>query len=123
MALSWPTNHAQITLTHGRFQGSSSPGVSPNLNGFTATVKTVNAGNLTVAASWTAVTANVEVTTEDLNAPTATILDQKQFSSVTNLGTPGYAYGLNAGKSYRVSLRNLSADSQRPDLTAVISVP
>jgi hypothetical protein len=123
VAFSWPTNHAQITLTHGRFQGSSSPGVSPNLNGFTASVKTVNAGNLTVAASWTAVTANVEITTEDLNAPTATIKDQKQITSATNLGTPGYTFGLDAAKWYRVSLRNLSADSQRPDLTAVISVP
>ena len=114
VAFSWPTNHAQITLTHGRFQGSSSPGVSPNLNGFTASVKTVNAGNLTVAASWTAVTANVEITTEDLNAPTATIKDQKQITSATNLGTPGHTFGLDAAKWYRVSLRNLSA---------VISVP
>lgn len=123
IAFSWPTSHAQITLTHGRFQGSSSPGIPQALNGFTATFKTVAAGNLTVSAAWTVITTNVEVTTEDLNAPTATMIDQKQLTSVTSLGTPGYAFGVGAGKSYRVSLRNLSADSQRPDLTAVISVP
>jgi len=123
VAFSWPTNHAQITLTHGRLQGSSSPGVSANLNGFTATVKTVNAGNVTVAASWTQITTNVEVSTEDLNAQTASMIDQKQFTSATNLGTPGYTFALSAAKSYRVSLHNLSADAQRPDLTVVLSVP
>jgi len=65
----------------------------------------------------------VKVTTEDLNSSAASILDEKQFTSATNLGTPGYSFNVAAGKSFRVSLRNTSADSGRPDLTAVLSVP
>jgi hypothetical protein len=123
VAFSWPSNNAQITLTHGRFQGSSSPGVSQNLNGFAATFTPVAAGNLTVAASWTAITTNVAVTTNQISGTSSNMVDQKQINSVTNLGTPGYTFAVAAGTTYQVALRNLSADSQRPDLTAVISIP
>ena len=123
VALSWPSNSPRITFTHGRLQGSSSPGVAVALNGFTATVKTTADGNLTLSSSWTLITTNIQVTTEDLNTSAASIVDQKQFTSVTNLGTPGYTFAVGAGKSYRIALRNLSADSLRPDLTAVISIP
>jgi hypothetical protein len=123
VAFSWPTFHTKITFTHGRLQGSSSPNVPVTENGFTASFKTVSAGPVTVAASWTVVTANVKVTTEDLNSSSASTLDEKQFTSATNLGTPGYSFNVAAGKSFRVSLRNTSADSGRPDLTAVLSLP
>jgi hypothetical protein len=119
IAFSWPTNHASITLTHGRLQGSN---VSDPLDGFMATVRTVAAGNLTVAASWTAITTNVKITTEDLTG-TATIVDEKQFTATTNLGTPGYTFAVGAARSYRITFKNQLPDSGRPDLTAVISVP
>jgi len=123
VAFSWPTNHARITLTHGRLQGSSSPGVPVAMNGFTATVKTVAAGNVSVAASWTVITTDVRVSTDEVVGTSVNGLDQKTFAGATNLGTPGYSFAVGAGKLLRVSLRNLSADSQRPDLTAVLSVP
>ena len=123
VAFSWPSNNPQITLTHGRLQGSSSPGVSQNLNGFAATFTAVAAGNLTVAASWTQIATDVAVTTDQLVGPSSNLVDQKQITNVTNLGTPGYTFGVSAGQTYQVSLRDLSADAQRPDLTAVISLP
>jgi hypothetical protein len=122
LSLSWPSNTPQITLTHGRLQGTGA-GVPAALNGFTATVKTTAAGNLTLSSSWTVITTNVQVTTEDLSSSPATTVDQKQFTGVTNLGQPGYSFAVGAVKSYRISLRNMSADSMRPDLTAIISVP
>ncbi len=123
VSLSWPTNDARITLTHGRLQGSISPGVAEALNGFNCTFKTRAAGNVTVAASWTILTTDIDMSTADVNGPKALQIDKKQFKAVTNLGTPGYSFGLDAGKYYRVYLRDVSADSMRPDLTAVISIP
>ena len=123
VAFSWPTNDAKITLSHGRLQGSSSPGVPEALNGCTCTFKTRAAGNVTVAASWTLLTADIDMSTADVDGPKAISLDEKQFKAAQNLGTPGYSFGLDAGKYFRVFMRSISADSLRPDLTAVISFP
>jgi hypothetical protein len=123
VAFSWPANDARITLTHGRLQGSTSPGVPEAQNGFTCTFKTRAAGNVTVAASWTILATDIDMSTADVDGPKAIEVDKKQFKAVKNLGTPGYSFGLDAGKYYRVYLRNTSADSMRPDLTAVISFP
>lgn len=121
VAFSWPTNAAKITLSHGRLQGSSSPGVPEAQNGFTCTFKTRTAGNVTVAASWTLLTADIDMSTADVDGPKAISLDDKQFKAAQNLGTPGYSFGLDAGKYYRVFMRDISADSLRPDLTAIVS--
>jgi hypothetical protein len=123
LALSWPTNKASITLTHGRLQGSTSPGVAEGLNGFSATFKTRGAGNMGLAGSWTAVSAKVAVTLADVTASPARALDEKQFDNATNLGSAGYGAPVNGGQFYKVSLRNLSPDSLRPDLRAVITFP
>ena len=123
LALSWPTNKASITLTHARLQGSTSPGVPEALNGFSATFKTRGAGNAVLAASWTAVNAKVAVTLADVTVSPAVALDEKQFDNATNLGSPGYGAPVSGSKFYKVSLRNLSPDSLRPDLRAVISFP
>ena len=123
VAFSWPTNDARITLTHGRLQGSTSPGVPEAQNGFTCTFKTRAAGNVTVAAFWTLLTADIDMSTADVDGPKAISLDEKQFKTAQNLGTPGYSFGLDAGKYFRVFMRSISADSLRPDLTAVISFP
>jgi hypothetical protein len=123
IAFSWPTNNASITLTHGRFQGSSSPGVSENLNGFMATFAARANGNFGLSAVWTQITTDAMVTTNQVVGGSTSLLDQKSYTSVQNLGTPGYSYAVQAGKTYQVTLRNMSADSQRPDLTAVVTLP
>lgn len=120
---SWPANKATITLTHGRLQGSSSPGVSENLNGFAATFVARANGNVGLSALWTTITTDVAVTTSQVVGSSTNLLDQKQFTSAQNLGTTGYSFGVQVGKTYQLALRNVSADSQRPDLTAVISLP
>ena len=123
VSLSWPTNEPRITLTHGRLQGSTSPGVPEALNGFICTFKPRAAGNVTVAASWTTITTDITMSTANVNGTTVNTVDEKQFKAAKNLGTPGYTFGVDGGKYYRVSLRDTAADSQRPDLTAVISFP
>jgi hypothetical protein len=123
LTLSWPSAAPRVQLTHGRLQGSSSPGVSANLNGFTATFTPKVAGTLGVSASWTQITTDVRITTSNVAGNSSNLLDQKTFNAAQNLGPQGYSFGLSPGKIYRVELRNLSADSQRPDLTAVISLP
>ena len=122
LSLSWPSFAPKVTLTHGRLQGSKSPNVPAALNGITATFKPAVAGNVALSASWTAVTADVQVSTLGVNGPSTNLLDQKTFTA-TNLGASGYSFGIDAGKTYQVTLRNLSADSMRPDLTAVLSIP
>jgi hypothetical protein len=123
LALSWPTNKAVVTLSHGRLQGSTSPGIPEAQNGFTATFKTRNAGNAGLSASWTGVNAKVSVTLADVTVNPAVALDEKQFDNATNLGSPGYGSPVSASRFYKISLRNLSPDSLRPDLRAVISFP
>jgi hypothetical protein len=123
VTMSWPSNTPRVTLTHGRFQGSSTAGVSEALNGFTAQFAAIRAGTVGVSASWTSVTADARVTTDQLSGSSSNLLDQQQYSGVQNVGSPGYTYAVTTGKTYRVSLRNLSADSGRPELTATISLP
>jgi hypothetical protein len=123
VAFSWPSNSPKITLTHGRLQGSATPGVSANLNGFTATFTPKVAGNVGVTAAWSAITTDVRVSTDQVLGGSSNLMDQKQYSAAQNLGTPGYSFAVSAGKTYSVSLRNLSADSGRPDLTAVVTIP
>jgi hypothetical protein len=123
LALSWPTNNPSVTLTHGRFQGSTSPGVAESLNGFTATFKTRNAGNVGLSASWTAVNAKASVTLADVTVNPAVTLDEKQFDNANSLGSPGFGAPVSASRFYKISLRNLSSDAFRPDLRAVITFP
>jgi hypothetical protein len=123
LALSWPTNSPSLTLTHGRFQGSTSPGVAEALNGFTATFKTRSAGNAGLSASWTAVNAKAGVTLADVTVSPAVNLDEKQYDNVSALPAPGYGSAVSASRFYKISLRNLSSDSLRPDLRAVLTFP
>ena len=122
LALSWPANKPSITLTHGRLQGSTSPGVAEALNGFSATFKTRGAGNAGLSASWTAVGAKVAVTLADVTVSPAVALDEKHFDSANSLASP-YGVAVTASRFYKISLRNLSPDSLRPDLRAVITFP
>ena len=123
VSMSWPSNKPRVTLSHGRFQGSSSPGVPESLNGFTATVTPKFAGTVGLSAAWTSITTDARVTIDQAVGSTSSLLDQKAYTGVQNLGSPGYSYAVTAGRAYRLSLRNLSSDSGRPDLTATISLP
>ena len=93
LAMSWPSNTGKVSFTHGRLQGSTTPGVPDALNGFTATFKTRTAGNVTLGAAWTLVTANIDVSLADVDGPKAIAVDDKQFPAAQNLGTSGYSFG------------------------------
>jgi hypothetical protein len=123
LTLSWPSNSPKITLGHFRLQGSATPGVSEFLNGFTATFAPKRAGSLGVSASWTTITTDVRVSTAQVIGSSANLVDSKSYTAAQNLGTPGYSFDVTAGKIFKVTLRDLSADAQRPDLSAVISLP
>jgi hypothetical protein len=123
LTLSWPANTPRVEMTHGRLQGSSTPGVPDTLNGFTVTTTPKTDGNIGVSASWTNLTTDVRVTTDQVVGSSSNLVDQKAYNGAQNLGSPGYSFGVTAGKTYRLALRNLSTDSGRPDLTAVITLP
>jgi hypothetical protein len=120
--LSWPTSDAKVTLNHGRFQGSSTEGVSEALNGFTATFKPRKSGSINVQASWTDITADVKIDLFDSTVNPPQALDSKAYSGV-NFVKPAYTYNVDSSKTYQVKLRDQSADAQRPDLTAVVQFP
>jgi hypothetical protein len=123
IAFSWPSNTGKINFTHGRLQGSSSPNVPEALNGFSATFKARTAAKVGLAASWTVITTDVGVTVNEVNGTSLNQVDSKQFTACSNLGASGYSYAVGAGKTYRIALRDLSADAQRPDLSAVLTLP
>lgn len=68
VTFTWPTANPMIKLTHGRLQGVG-PKVIEGLNGFTATFKPRGAGSLNVQASWTGVTADVDLSLADVTTP------------------------------------------------------
>jgi hypothetical protein len=119
LTLSWPTAAPKIMLTHGRLQGSPS---AEGLNGFTATLKPRAGGSLNVQASWTTVTADVDMSLSDVTSTPAVKLDDRQFKAAAYLN-PAYTYNVDSTKTYLIKLRDLSPDSGRPDLTAQISFP
>jgi hypothetical protein len=122
VTFTWPAITPKITLNHGRFQGSSSPNVAEALNGFSATFKPRAAGPLNVQASWTTITTDVEMSLSDVTTPPAVTVDHRQYSAVTYI-SPAYNYNVDPTKTYLLKLRDTSADSQRPDLTAQITFP
>lgn len=121
VTFTWPTANPKITLTHGRLQGVG-PKVPEGLNGFTATFKPRGAGSLNVQASWTGVTADVDLSLADVTTPPSVKLDDRQYKAATYVNPP-YAYNVDSTKTYLLKLRDLSPDSARPDLTALISFP
>jgi hypothetical protein len=122
VTFTWPAVSHKITLTHGRFQGSSTEGVAEALNGFTAQVKPPAAGAINVQASWTAITTDVEMSLSDVTTQPAVVLDTRPYPAATFI-TPAYNFNVDPTKTYLLKLRNTSADSQRPDLTAQITFP
>ena len=122
VTFTWSTSAPKITLNHGRFQGSSTANVAEALNGFTASFKPRAAGPLNVQASWTTISADVEMSLAEVTTPPAVAVDNRQYSGVTYI-SPAYNYNVEPTKTYQLKLRNSSADSQRPDLTAQITFP
>lgn len=122
VSITWPTNNPKITLTHGRLQGSSTAGVSDALNGFTAVFRPRNPGSLNIQASWTEVTVNAEMTLTDVTSTTPVKLDDRTYTAATFVN-PIYTFSVDPTKTYQIALRDQSADSQRPDLTAEIAFP
>jgi len=126
IAISWPTNNPAIKLEHGRLQGSSSPGVDEELNGFNFTVTPRGPGNLSVSAKWTVILTYIDVVLFDATAMPWVNLDEQQYqgggSGVSSISPP-YSHAVDHSKTYRFSLRDTQADNYRPDLTAEISFP
>lgn len=122
VAFSWPTASAAITLAHGRLQGSSSPGISEALNGFNATFKPRAGGKVAVGVVWTVIVADVDIALADVTGGSALSVDETQRHGVKAVDPP-YTDSVDAGTTYKVMFRDLSADSQRPDLNATISFP
>ena len=120
VAFSWPAVSPSITLAHGRLQGSSSPGISEALNGFNATFKPRGAGSVSVGVAWTVVVTDVDLALADVTGTSALSVNEVQKHGVKAVD---YSHSVDAGKTYKVMFRDLSADSQRPDLSATISFP
>jgi hypothetical protein len=122
VAFTWMTSSPKITLSHGRFQGSTTSGVPESLNGFTATFKPRSPGAVNVQATWTLVTANATMTILDATTPPSVTVDTRQYQAATYIN-PAFTTNVDNTKTYVVELRDSSADSQRPDLTAQITFP
>ncbi len=121
VSFTWTTSSPKITISHGRFQGSSTSGIPELLNGFTASFKPRQNGALSVQAAWT-VTADASLTLLDATSPPSVTVDTRQYKAATYV-TPTFTTNVDPTKTYQVELRDLSADSGRPELTAQISFP
>ena len=122
VTFTWPAASPKMQLSHGRFQGSSTSGVSEALNGFSATFKPRVAGLINVQAEWTVVTSDASMTLLDVTTPPSVTVDQRQYPGATYIN-PAFTANVDPTKTYQVKLRNQSADSGSPDLTALIAFP
>ena len=122
VSFTWPTVSPQVTLSHGRLQGSSTAGVAESLNGFNVVFQPRKAGTLNVQASWTVITADIDVALYDDTTPPPVTVDDRLFTGVTYIN-PAYTYDVDPAKTYLLKLRNKSPDSGKPDLTAQIVFP
>ena len=120
VAFSWPTGSPSITFAHGRFQGSSSPGISEAQNGFNATFKPRGSGAVSVSVAWTVIVTDVDLGLANVTGTPAINVDEVQYQGVKAVDPP-YTHSVDAGKRYKVMFRNLDADAMRPDLNATIS--
>jgi len=124
IAMSWPTNSPKIGLAHGRLQGSMSPGVPEELNGFNVTFKPRGAGNLTVSSKWTVILTDIDVTLANVSGMPWVNLDEQQYhGGGSGVSQVAYSHAVDPSKTYRFSLRDLDADNYRPDLSADIGFP
>jgi hypothetical protein len=122
VTFTWPAVAAQMTLSHGRLQGSATAGIPESLNGFSAVFKPRSAGVLNVQASWTVITADIDLALSDATTPPAVTVDDRLFKGVTYIN-PAYTYNVDPTKTYLIKLRDKSPDSGKPDLTAQIAFP
>jgi hypothetical protein len=124
VAMSWPTNSPKISLIHGRLQGSKSPGIPEELNGFNVTFKPRGAGNMSVSAKWTVILTYIDVVLFDVTAMPWVNVDEHQFQGGgSGVAQISYTRTVDPSRTYRFSLRDTQADSYRPDLRADISFP
>ncbi len=119
IVFTWPSAAPTMTLSHGRLQGAKA---ADSLNGFTAVFQPTKAGVLNVQASWTVITADIDITLLDNTTPPAVTVDDRLFKGVTYIN-PAYTYNVDPSKTYQVKLRNKSEDSGKPDLTTQIAFP
>jgi len=124
IAFSWPTSSPKISLIHGRLQGSTSPGVPVELNGFNVTFRPGGAGNLTVSSKWTVILTYVDVVLADATGVPLVAIDHHQYTGGgSGVSQISYTHAVDHSKSYRFQLRDMAADNYRPDLSADISFP
>lgn len=124
VVMSWPTNGPNIGLSHGRLQGSMSPGIPEELNGFNVTFQPRGAGNMSVSAKWTTILTYIDVMVADVTSMPWVNLDEHQFQGGgSGVSQISYTRTVDQTKTYRFSLRDTQADSYRPDLSAAISFP
>jgi len=119
IVFTWPSAAPTMTLSHGRLQGNKA---ADSLNGFTAVFQPTKAGVLNVQASWTVITADIDIALLDNTTPPAVTVDDRLFKGVTYIN-PAYTYNVDPSKTYQVKLRNKSDDSGKPDLTTQIAFP
>jgi hypothetical protein len=119
VTFTWPTSSPKVTLTNGRFQGM---GASDGLNGFSATFKPRSTGSVNVQATWTLVSAKASMTLLDATVTPSVTVDSREYDGVTYIN-PAFTANVDPTKTYLVKLKNMSADSQHPNLTAQIAFP
>lgn len=118
VAMSWPTDHPSITLDRGRFQGAPNP---DSLRTVSATFKVRGAGQLRLAAAWSAGT-DATLTLIDASGAQPITVDAVRYSNRSSV-TPAYTHAAAVGRTYKIVLYNDGPDGTRMDLTATIEFP
>ena len=75
-----------------------------------------------MSAAWTVIATDVDLALADVTGTPAINVDEVQYHGVQTVDPP-YTHPLDGGKTYKVTFRDLDADSMRPDLSATISFP
>jgi hypothetical protein len=116
---SWPTDHASITLTHGRLQGAPNP---DSLRDLSVTFSTRAAGTMNLTASWPPASVTASLTLNDIGRRVTGLVDRATYLATARI-SPAYSHRVAAATTYQLVLSNAGVDAGRPDLTATLTFP
>jgi hypothetical protein len=119
VTLRWPANQPSVTVLHSPFEGEPN---RDSLRSLTATVSARGDGSIGVTASWAPDTLATSLTVWQVGPDGLTAVDEASFAVAEGI-EPAHFTTVSAGKTYRLTLMNLSPAGAAPDVSATIAFP
>ena len=119
VAVRWPANKPSITIAHSPFEGEPN---RDSLRSVTATVGARAAGTIDVGASWAPDVLSVSLSVQEVEAGAQSQVDAASYSQAQSVSPP-HQTPIQTGRTYVVTLMNLSPAGAGADLVVTFDFP